>query len=261
MDRSACYKGAAAPALAMLLLLAAGCDELPGEDPGALDKVTLSVLLQPGSSGDQELRLTAPLPLGSPVNYETSFVPGAEIRLRNGAGDEIPAQEDPAGARYWFDRADFPLMPYDTVSVTLGGCWEGWTFDGQASTVIVSDDDFEFTEKPDDRSHGYDADTLMFHDESRESGWRDPAAFHLDWEHLEDGIGYSYQIEFVAVVGDNLGEWMPTPHERLWWLRDDEELAWQWGPYPDIRSVPGEYAGRQRVSWGAFVFVDSLDFH
>ena len=48
---------------------------------------------------------------------------------------------------------------------------------------------------------------------------------------------HGYQFEYQAVVRTTRA-WV-RPGNRLRWIRDDKELAWQWGPYPDVRSVPG----------------------
>jgi len=170
----------------------------------------------------------------------------------------VVLEEDAAGFRYVFDRAEFPLAPGDSVSLSLQGTWNGQAFSGEAATRIVSPDGLEFTRKPQDRSHGYDADTLMVYDPAIEENFTNPTAFHVDFrQECSDGCAYQYQIEFLAVVKDSLADqWVRTPASRLHWLRDDEELSWQVGPFPDLRLPPGERVEAQPVAWGFFVFVD-----
>jgi len=248
-------------ALAALLGSLAGCDGLPDDDPGAREKVTVIAILEPGDGGEQEVWLTRPVPLGQPYEDAASFVAGAELRLSRPDGDSILLEERPAAGRYVLDRAAFPLAPGDSVKLAVGGDWDGREFSGEAWTVIASPEGLAWREKPNDRSHGLDADTLMVHDESLEHNFANPSAFYVDWTaDAPDGRDYQYQIEFLAVTFDSLsGEWTRTPRERLEWLRDDEEQGWQVGPYPDLRFPPGAYGGRQPVSWGFFVFLDGQD--
>lgn len=250
------------PALGLVLLGAAGCGDMPEDDPGALERVTLIALLEPGDSGLQEVKLTRPVDLGVAVNDTTTFLSGATLVLRRVSdGAAVTLEEDAAGFRYVFDRAEFPLAPGDSVSLSLQGTWNGQAFSGEAGTRIVSPDGLAFTRKPQDRSHGYDADTLMVYDPAIEENFTNPTAFHVDFQQeCSDGCPYQYQIEFLAVVKDSLtDQWVRTPASRLHWLRDDEELAWQVGPYPDLRLPPGERVEAQPVAWGFFVFVDEAD--
>jgi hypothetical protein len=246
---------------ALLLGMLAGCDGLPEDDPGALEKVTVVAILEAGDSGTQQVRLTRPLPLGDAVEGPASFVAGAGLRLVRPGGESIQLLESLEQAGYLFDRGDFPLAPGDSVRLEVEGNWEGRAFSGEAWTQIASPEGLAWREKPGDRSHGLDADTLMVHDERFEENFANPSAFFVDWwAEAPDGRDYEYQIEFLAVVHDSLsGEWVRTPRERLLWLRDDEEFGWQVGPYPDLRFPPGIYGGRQPVSWGFFVFLDEQD--
>jgi hypothetical protein len=82
----------------------------------------------------------------------------------------------------------------------------------------------------------------MFHDPDSELNFTDPTAFVLDWTDQAGPIEYAYQTEYEAVVPDGLGGFMATPGPRLRWFREDEELAWQWGPYALLRTPPGPYA-------------------
>jgi hypothetical protein len=101
----------------------------------------------------------------------------------------------------------------------------------------------------------------MIHDESLENPPAGLTAFYLRWSNLEDSLNYGYQLRFAAVVQDEAsGQWRETPRERLCWLREMAENAFQMGPYPILRSVPAEYVNLPvPVSWGAFVFVDCND--
>ncbi|MDP2360722.1 MAG: hypothetical protein Q8O14_08215 [bacterium] len=251
------------PALALILLLgASSCDEQPESDPGAADLVTLVALLEPGSEGLQEVLLSQPLPLGVLINDSTAHLPGATLLLRRvPGGEEIQLEEQAARWRYAFSRADFPLQPGDSLLLEMSGTWAGRTFHGSAATRIVSAEGLAFSFKPNDRSHGFDADTLMVYDPSAEDNLANPSAFYVDWcQDCGDGCDYRYQLEFNAVVLDSAaGRWISTPKPRLHWLRDDKELAWQVGPYPDLRLPPGRRVAPQPVSWGFFVFVDSAD--
>jgi hypothetical protein len=244
------------PALLAGLLLFA-CEDLPEDDPGTTARVTLSALLEPGDTGLQEIRLSHPVLLGEPVDGPSTFVGGATLVLTRTGGQTVTATEDTANQRYVIDRASFPLVPGDSVRVDLSGSWDGLAFSGSVSTRIISDADFEIIRKPSDRSHGFDADTLMFHNLDAEDNFTDPTAFILDWTDLEGPVEHGYQFEYQAVVKDSTGAWVATPGNRLRWIRDDKELAWQWGPYPDVRSVPGPYVQGQQVSWGGYVFVDN----
>jgi len=58
------------PALGAALLGGAGCGDMPEDDPGAMERVTLIALLEPGDSGLQEVKLTRPVDLGTAVNVE-----------------------------------------------------------------------------------------------------------------------------------------------------------------------------------------------
>ncbi len=243
------------PFLAALLLVAA-CDNLPDDDEGSNENLNLIALLEPGDSGLQEIRLTAPQPLGAPLSYETTFVPGATIELSRENGDSWFAEEDAAAAAYVFDRGNHPLMPYEEITLSISGSHQGRAFSGSASTRIVSAESFAFTEKPDNPGQVEQADTLMLHDEEREQNFTDPTAFWLDWSDLDDAIEYGYQMELELVEPID-GGWEPVPIHALQWLREDEEEAFQWGPYPMMRTPPSVYVSRQRISWGAFVFVDS----
>jgi hypothetical protein len=250
------------PVLGAALLGGAGCGDMPEDDPGALEKVTLIALLEPGDSGAQEVRLMRPVDLGTAVNDTTSFLPGATLVLRRVSdGASIVLDEDAAGYRYVFDRADFPLAPGDSVALSVQGSWNGLAYSGEQGTRIVSPDGLEFTRKPNDRGHGLDADTLMVYDPAIEENFTNPTAFHVDFQQeCSDGCSYQYQLEFLTVVKDSLtDEWVRTPSSRLHWLRDDEELAWQVGPYPDLRLPPGQRVQAQPVAWGFFVFVDEAD--
>lgn len=252
------------PALGLVLLGASGCGDMPEDDPGALAKVTLIALLEPGDSGLQEVKLTRPVDLGTAVNDTTSFLPGATLALRRVSdGATLTLEEDAAGFRYVFDRADFPLAPGDSVVLSVQGLWNGLAFSGEEGTRIVSPDGLAFTRKPNDRSHGLDADTLMVYDPAIEENFTNPTAFLVDFQQeCGDGCPYQYQIEFLAVVKDSVtDQWVRTPASRLHWLRDDEELSWQVGPYPDLRLPPGERVEAQPVAWGFFVFVDEEDVY
>ena len=245
--------------LAAGLLLWQGCGALPDDDPGAfLERVTLVALLEPGESGLQEVKLTQPVDLGTAVNDSTTFLPGAVITLtRVEGGQQIQLEEDPARFRYVFDRALFPLAAGDSVTLALQGVWRGEPFAGGAGTRIVSAAGLAFAHKPNDRSHGYDADTLMVYNPDLERNLSNPNAFSVDVDESGDDRPYWYQLEFLTVVLDSLtGQWRRTPADRLHWLRDDEELAWQVAPYPDLRFPPGRDVNHQQVSWGFFVFVD-----
>ncbi|MCB9473202.1 MAG: hypothetical protein H6678_05270 [Candidatus Delongbacteria bacterium] len=237
-----------------LVLMA--CQDLPEDDPGVSAQVTLSALLEPGDTGIQAIHLSHPVRLGDPVDGPATFVSGASIRLTRGDGGSVLATEDTANSRYTIDRAQFELVPLDSITVELEGSWQGMAYSGTVSTRIVDDGSFEITSKPNDHSHGFDADTLMFHNLDAESNFTDPTAFLLNWTDLAGPVIYGYQFEYEAISPDGLGGFVKMPSDRLRWLRDDKELAWQWGPYPDVRSVPGPYVQRQRVSWGGFVFVD-----
>lgn len=248
-------------AAACLLGGLAGCDDLPDDDPGALAKVTAVAIFEPGDTGEQTVLLSHPVPLNQTVGDSASHVAEGELRLSRPGGDFVELLEHADRGVYAFDRADFPLAPGDSVLLEIAGDWNGRPYDGAAWTRIVSPEGLAWTEKPSDRSHGLDADTLMVHDESDEENFANPTAFHVNaTTDANDGRDYGYQIEFLSVVLDSAsGEWVRTPRERLKWLRDDEERAWQVGPYPDLRLPPGDQVLRQAVSWGFFVFVDGAD--
>ncbi len=250
-------------ALLLGLVLWAGCGDMPEDDPGAfLERATVVALLEPGDTGLQEVRVTQPVDLTQAVNDSSTYLPGALITLRRLTdGTTITLEEDPAQFRYVFDRAAFPLVPGDNVELAITGSWRGEAFSGAGVTRIVSPDGLAFTQKPGDRSHGYDADTLMVFDPAREANFSNPNAFIVDFEPTDsDGFPYQYQLEFLAVVWDSVaGQWQRTPVERLHWLRDDEEMAWQVGPYPDLRLPPGTRVQAQPISWGFFVFIDEQD--
>jgi hypothetical protein len=229
-----------------------GCGDLPEDDPGAfLERATLVALLEPSQPGD----------LSMAVNDSTTFLPGAVITLRRvGDNQQVTLDEDPAGFRYVFDRALFPLAAGDSVELTLQGTWRDEPISGSAATSIVSAAGLAFTRKPNDRSHGYDADTLMVYNPDIELNLSNPNAFMVDVDESGDDRPYWYQLEFLTVVFDSLsGQWVRTPADRLHWLRDDEADAWQVAPYPDLRFPPGRDINRQMVSWGFFVFVDERD--
>jgi hypothetical protein len=248
--------------LASFAMLAGSCDDMPAKSSAPTDQVILMSIIEPGDSGLQTMRLSHPVLLGDTLDYANTFLADAEVYISNQRAEIIQVNQDLTSSWYAFDRADFPIAPYDTLTISFSGTWEGMPFNGEASTVIISDQEFDLTEVPNDPSHGLNADTLMYHIEENEGGLVDVTAFYLDWTDFDDGISYGYQVELKAMIQDDnvLDSWKPTPFDRLKWLRDDEEFAWQWGPYPDLRSVPGIYSGRLRVSWGAFVFVDSEQF-
>lgn len=254
--------------LAALLPLVAGlafwtsCGDLPEDDPGAfLERATVLALLEPGDSGLQEVKLTQPVDLSTAVNDSTTFLPGALITLRRlDDNQQITLEEDAQAYRYVFDRADFPLAPGDSIELSVQGSWRGEPFSGSATTCIVSATGLAFSRKPNDRSHGYDADTLMIYDPDLEQNLSSPNAFTVDYDESGDDRPYQYQIEFLAVVKDSVsGDWIRMPTDRLHWLRDDEEQAWQVGPHPDLRLPPGEQVNSQPISWGFFVFIDEAD--
>lgn len=248
-------------ATAALLGGLVGCDDLPENEVTRDPVATVIAVLEAGDTGLQEVRLTKPLPLEVAVEGAASFIPGAVLRLERPDGTGIDLVADAVRAAYVFDRADFPLAAGDSVELSVAGSWDGREFDGRASTRIASAEGLAWTEKPGDRSHGLDADTLMVHDETKEENFANPSAFHVNATTLApDGRDYGYQIEFLAVVLDSTsGEWVRTPRERLRWLRDDEERGWQVGPYPDLRLPPGQTVLRQAISWGFFVFLDAAD--
>lgn len=247
------------------LMLGAGCDELPEEDFGARHELaTLIAMLEPGSDGLQTVLLNRPLPLGAVLSDSSAMIQEAEVFIRHsGETTWRPLVQEFDLGRHVFARDTFPLAPGDLVEVRAQGMLNGDEFAGEGSTRIVSDQNLAFSEKPAWREHGYDADTLMFHDESLEGGFTNVDAFYLDWDTSSpDGAVYQYQVEFLAVSFDSLGgQWTQLPTERMQWLRDDEELAFQVGPYPDMRLPPGVPATRQPVSWGFFVFIDAEDVH
>jgi hypothetical protein len=247
------------PAALLALAVLAGCGDMPEDDPGAVERVTLVAMLEPGDAGLQTVLLSRPVGLDVTPADSTTFLPGAQIVLRRiPGGEEIQLAEDAAHWRYTFDRADFPLAPGDSVVLEASGTWGGGPFQGSAGTGILSAEGLAFTRKPNDHSHGYDADTLMVYDPDLEANLSNPTAFYVDWDQGDPD--YQYQLEFNAVVLDTLtGTWAPTPPDRLYWLRDDEAAAWQVGPYPDLRLPPGRRVSAQPVAWGFFVFVDSAD--
>jgi hypothetical protein len=251
--------------LALTTLSILGCEDLPDPDAGARPMVTLIALLEPGDVGVQSVLLTHPLGLDEVVNDTTAFLSGASLRLWNhSTGDSITLDEDGAARRYVFNRADLPLSPGDSVSLRMSGQWSGEAFLGEMGCRMVGAQDLAFTLRPNDTSMGYEADTLMFYDPETERNLAIPTAFLVDWNpSAQDAPDTEYQLEFNAVVKDTLsGEWISTPAERLFWLRDDREAAWQVGPYPDLRLPPGPRLPSdppQHVSWTFFVFVDSLD--
>ncbi len=243
--------------LALLSLLALySCGDLPQGDHEPEPGVTFHALLETGRCGWQPLLLTRTLDNSEEPTLANASLPGAVIRLSNQRGLEIRAQEDPQGQGYGFDRADFPLLPYDTVRVEVAGRWGELDYWAAGSTILVNDEGLAFSRKPGEYSAELDADTLLLHDEEADLYFSDLTAFTLDWSDLHDGRDYSYQLDFVSVVRQE-GGFVPTPYDRLQWLRDDAEKSWQWGTTPDMRFPPLEYGGPVQVPWGAFVFVDA----
>jgi hypothetical protein len=246
--------------LALMTLLALmACEELPDSDPGALEHAVVVAMLEPGDYGRQEVLLSKPVDLGLAVSDSSTFISGADLVIRNlESGAEGRLVEDAAAWRYVFSRDTFPLVSGERIELELSGEWNGQPFSGAAMTTIVSDEGLAFTERPRDTSHGYPADTLMFHREELEEGFTNPEAFDLAWE--QGPVDVQYQVEFLAVSqNEQTWEWEKLPPERMQWLRDDEEAGFQVGPYPDLRLPPGANVPRQPISWGFFVFVDSLN--
>ncbi len=248
-------------ALTMLLMLAA-CDTLPDNKQNVDQKLTLIAMLEPGSTGLQKVHLTHPVSINTEVNYESTWQPGAWIQVMNTNGDTLLLDEDDGEFCYIFDRSEFPLLEGDSVGVRVEGEWNDFEYVAEAWTSIVSQSGFSFVNPPSGGNLDYPADSLMFFDEERESNFTDVTAFMLDWtDNPDDGVSYEYQIEFLAVSPGPDGEFIRTPGERLYWLRDDKEDALQPAPYPDIRLLPGPYNGPRQISWYYFIFVDGQLYH
>lgn len=239
----------------LLTVLLTACDDLPPDEEELEQRVYLSAFLEPGTSGWQSIYLTHMVNDGTELNLATTYVPDAEILLINQtSGMSVQAVMNPLCFCYQFSRDSLALNPYDEVLLQISGSWDQLNFSGEAATTIVSPESFAWTLP-------VPADTVMLHDETLEEGLKDPTAFYLNWEHLDDQLSYRYHLRFNSEVYDTLGGvWVDTPSLRLHWLRADEELAWQWDTSPCVLSVPSVWTGLDmRVSWGAFVFVDEAN--
>ncbi len=235
-------------------LVMSACDSLPDEDANRSERVLLIADLNPGNTGLQEVHLSKPIPIGDEMIWATCHLSGAEVHIWNQTGDTLLVPELADEYRYGFDRSLFPLVPGDTITVGVVASWSGKHIEGSGTTRIVSPDDFEFTEKPGEFSSELQADTLMFFDEEWESGYNEVTAFFVDWlDHPIDV--YHYQLEVSAICHTDEGT-ITLPFERRHWLRDDEELSFQFFNTVNPRSMPAAYAGAQNVSWLWFNMVD-----
>ena len=240
--------------LGLSALFLVACDTLPDEDASINERLVLIADLNPGDTGLQTIRLSRPIEIGDEMIWANCHFSGAEITLWNEEGDTLLVPEIAEDCCYGFDRALFPLVPGDSVSLCVLASWSGKHVEGIGTTRIVSPDDFAFTSKPGTWDEELQADTLMFFDEERESGFEEVRAFEIDWlDHPTDN--YHYQIELSACCQTDEG-WITLPFERRHWLRDDEEMSFQFFNTVNPRSMPAAYAGRQAVSWLWFNMVD-----